>query len=444
MAAREKVGVEVLVHSAAPSRARDDTRYRAQATAYLDFSPANRIHLLANEDRDSLKLDEGAASQLQEELGDVLDEFNPPNPSIASGTEVARRIAAATADIPLASKPLPFSSFGSPQASFNSILDNFDSPPVRGFGNDPNRRVIEPGYQAHDSDSWEPPPGTLSDSQPDDGPYKQNLLSPAAVLEHYQQIRKESDIPPSPLLGQALVETPEYSRSRVSGLESGPRTRSAGAKAHHRNISSTSVVNASAEQATFSSAGGQSEAQQRQTSLISSTNLLAPITSGKASNSTGTSRRCRKVRDTNGELLEIRSVAPTSNEKLDAKSLITPPLAQLAEQLSLPIRFKPLRQSRPLRPMERGYWHVNCSSWGSELKDEFWKFLEAYLEKGLAGWGVWCMKDIETDSVRMYCWGEIVGHIYLLLYMVSQRKVKGSGAKWIDGEGLAVITMPTE
>jgi hypothetical protein len=102
----------------------------------------------------------------------------------------------------------------------------------------------------------------------------------------------------------------------------------------------------------------------------------------------------------------------------------------------------------------------------------------------MAGWGVWCVRCKSTSlaevqeeagtekeagengekntmdgengngngkgeeekaaamfQLRTYCWGEIVGHVYLLVHLVSERKVKGTGAVWVDGGGSVVVRM---
>ncbi|KAK3396493.1 hypothetical protein B0T20DRAFT_442436 [Sordaria brevicollis] len=119
--------------------------------------------------------------------------------------------------------------------------------------------------------------------------------------------------------------------------------------------------------------------------------------------------------------------------------LITPILAKLAIDLKLTRRYRPSLQTRPLRPYERGYWLVDCSSWSRALKEECWSFLDDYLDSGVAGWGVWCTRDEGFTRMRMYCWGAVVGHIYLLLYVISKREVKYTGVEWRDGEGVVVV-----
>ena len=42
---------------------------------------------------------------------------------------------------------------------------------------------------------------------------------------------------------------------------------------------------------------------------------------------------------------------------------------------------------------------------------------------------------------KIYCWGEIVREVWLLLFIASHRKVIGAGAKWIDAAGEVVVVM---
>lgn len=88
-------------------------------------------------------------------------------------------------------------------------------------------------------------------------------------------------------------------------------------------------------------------------------------------------------------------------------------------------------------------------------------------DNGQAGWGTWCVREflqegscavvrndgdgVDKEShllrqpmeevVKVYCWGEVVGEIWLLLFMASKRKVKGVGARWVDAGGVAVVGM---
>lgn len=44
--------------------------------------------------------------------------------------------------------------------------------------------------------------------------------------------------------------------------------------------------------------------------------------------------------------------------------------------------------------------------------------------------------------LQIYCWGEVVPHIYIVLFLATSRMVKGAGASWIDGAGEVVVRMP--
>jgi hypothetical protein len=44
-------------------------------------------------------------------------------------------------------------------------------------------------------------------------------------------------------------------------------------------------------------------------------------------------------------------------------------------------------------------------------------------------------------EVRVFCWGEVVRHVYLMLYVASKSKVRKLGLKWIDAEGEVVVQM---
>ncbi|CCC04984.1 unnamed protein product [Sordaria macrospora k-hell] len=127
--------------------------------------------------------------------------------------------------------------------------------------------------------------------------------------------------------------------------------------------------------------------------------------------------------------------------RVDNTSLITPVLAKLAADLNLPKRFQPSLQTRDLRPYERGYWLVDCMSWDRELKESCWSFLADYLGGGAAGWGIWCTRDEGFTRLRMYCWGAVVGHMHLVLYIMSKREVLYTGMEWVDADGEVVIRM---
>jgi hypothetical protein len=143
-------------------------------------------------------------------------------------------------------------------------------------------------------------------------------------------------------------------------------------------------------------------------------------------------------------LLEIRPAPPTtSTADLDPQTFITDTLHQLAAKTSAARHFRPVSTTRDLRPMERGYWLLNCESWDDGLRKRCWHFLRNCIGKNLVGWGVWCMRDAEHSTIRVYCWGIVVPYIFLLLCLASEGKIMKIGAIWIGGDGEAIIKMPS-
>lgn len=45
------------------------------------------------------------------------------------------------------------------------------------------------------------------------------------------------------------------------------------------------------------------------------------------------------------------------------------------------------------------------------------------------------------EVVKVYCWGEVVGEVWILLYIGSDKKVRDVEAKWVDAGGVAVVVM---
>jgi hypothetical protein len=119
--------------------------------------------------------------------------------------------------------------------------------------------------------------------------------------------------------------------------------------------------------------------------------------------------------------------------------LISEKLAKLARDLSS--RYRPTTK-RDIEAFERGYWLINCNGWDPTVRFDTWVFLANYLKSGLAGWGTWCRRDKTHDWIRLYCWGHVVKHTYLLLYLASGRQIKTSGAKWYGADGEVALEIP--
>ncbi|KAM0563977.1 hypothetical protein ACHAPJ_000185 [Fusarium lateritium] len=135
--------------------------------------------------------------------------------------------------------------------------------------------------------------------------------------------------------------------------------------------------------------------------------------------------------------LEIRPPSPSVGlNDVDPSDLISEKLAKLARDLSS--RYRPTA-TRDIDPFERGYWLINCKDWSPAVRFDIWVFLSNYLRSGLAGWGTWCRRDKTHHWIRLYCWGHVAKHTYLLLYLASGRQVKTSGATWYGADGEVVL-----
>ncbi|KAL5357368.1 hypothetical protein BJX96DRAFT_144344 [Aspergillus floccosus] len=160
-------------------------------------------------------------------------------------------------------------------------------------------------------------------------------------------------------------------------------------------------------------------------------------------------------------------------------SHITPTLAMLATRLKSARTYTPLHQTRPLDKLERGHWFVpltldeddpssglqpsvattpvaDPNTWDMVFFSRFWSFLSDFITEQRAGWGVWCiLEDAQTGPakgpassprntvLKVYAWGEIAVHVYLLLFLASERRIRKIGAQWRDGADQVVIQMPS-
>lgn len=132
-------------------------------------------------------------------------------------------------------------------------------------------------------------------------------------------------------------------------------------------------------------------------------------------------------------------------------SHVTPQLqTQFWDSVELQGKYKPLPH-RDLRQSERGYWQFDTRSWSPKIQIKFWVFLQSNIGSGVGGWGVWCVREndpeadenddanAELGTVKVFCWGEVVGHVWLLCYVASQARLKRVESQWIDADGEIVV-----
>jgi hypothetical protein len=123
-------------------------------------------------------------------------------------------------------------------------------------------------------------------------------------------------------------------------------------------------------------------------------------------------------------------------------SQITPYLATIKTQN--PMRFKPIKKLHDPAPDTRGWWSIDCSEWPARAQKDFWDALCKLLEDGSLGWATSLHREVGAQTlgeVRLYCWGELVEHMWLVLWLCSKGKVDGAGLTWFDAWKTAVFEM---
>ncbi|KAI1759733.1 hypothetical protein GGR53DRAFT_512576 [Hypoxylon sp. FL1150] len=463
--------VEILVHIGAPSRAADDVWYRSLASSYIDFQPANRIDPFTQADQDLTN--DGGRSSVE-----------------CRGTEQG-----VTQAIYISSQSnSSFGSFRSPQASFRSVIDNVNSPRL------PARRTAEaePATNAEDAtgpiiqSSWQTPPSLVQDSyQIGNAVDAAILTSPTRVLESYLQHLGSPTVPAAtfqessngsssrnignatrpqtiknklvasltPITPQIVPCTPRYNPTnllkktlegaRQEGNVPDQRRIPRQDEVSSDNIIEETIIMESSDPSSATRADSEPPpAKRHQLNAVgTSPRALLRAASDIGPRSASNQRAPLSVTFLSDhgytyDSLEIIGPEPAvSVAALDPESFITPGLERLARDLDVSKRYKPKEETRALRPLERGYWLLDCSTWEPQLKRDTWAYLANYVGSGVAGWGVRCCRDVDFQWLRVYCWGLVTSHIYLLLYLATQRKIRYIGSSWFDCMGIPVIVM---
>jgi len=486
----DDVPVEILVHIAAPSRAVDDVRYRALASAYTAFQPATRRPLHGLNEPSSEPLSSSTTYTSIFKRGKVA------SPAIDNSLES------------LQDQEGPPCSLTSPQASFGSVLDNAGSPSVV--------RAYRVPLSAPQLDSWQSPSSLVGDSQPEVSTAIADLTSPTRLLEYYLQGfdsftssswspsqqqgtvadggQPEADVsqfmdhrvaPAIPgayipaLTGviPSSVPNDDSHESSLSMLE--PRSVTAANNGPSHPVATTKgslelcamndrdAVHTSSHVSLVPSskpiALGRSDSEPSATpkpsfnttralhqALYRASSDLGPRSSTlhTVSSSTGSTADFSAVLfySSHGYTLDSLELCapepPVANDTISPSDLITPQLRDLlADAQPRRRKSQPKTQTRAIRPMERGYWNVDCLSWSPDLKRATWAHLANWIGMGLAGWGTRCTRDEEFTRVRLYCWGETAPYMYYLLWLTSYRKILAVECAWVDADGKAVLVM---
>ncbi|KEF51822.1 uncharacterized protein A1O9_12159 [Exophiala aquamarina CBS 119918] len=86
----------------------------------------------------------------------------------------------------------------------------------------------------------------------------------------------------------------------------------------------------------------------------------------------------------------------------------------------------------------------NSPLWTEADFTTFWGNMSQFIRDGKAGWGSRLVKEANQDNtwdVRFFCWGEVLGHAWLALWILSDKLVGRMPMTWVSADGLAVVRM---
>ena len=385
---------ELLVHISAPCGASDDARYRKEAEGYLLFKPANR-HSLCQLELSAGDETKVAASTVLDTVPVAIEDKETDHGNVdLSSLKTPGRVPRRLPQILVTRTPLECR----PQTAPPSISCIKETP-------------VPLLHRRSQSDSWEQPSSFIPDSQPS--------VSLAISLP---KRRHQSKSPSS----SSLLSSPSSKRRRVI---------SSRASLAAKDSPSSPLPNRQLDWKT----------------LVSSQSLRS-----------------------------ILGPPPRPSDKL-FKTYITAPLALITAHLPLPVFFTTFQAQPPYRQLkihERGHWAFSISSFSVEHKIKVWTYLEKFIGEGRAG-RVSCFLEEAANHVsedmnkipakaqpnranktpdcplpceveggegkeellKVYCMGEAVPSIWLLLFIATTRQIKGRRAQWIDASGTVVIQM---
>ena len=191
---------------------------------------------------------------------------------------------------------------------------------------------------------------------------------------------------------------------------------------------------------------------------------------------------------------------PSIGGELVFTTHITRTLQAIVDRIPLDKVYRPSRVSRPVRALERGRWLFNVlvvrdqrvsslrctvgndekfgvldgefdirrrkgrwtqddglgrrhSAWTEVEFLNFWRNMSRLVRQGKCGMGCRLVKEVDRKAsselgqvwrVTMFCWGEVVGHIWLALWIISDKLTAQTPMQWISGDGTVVIEMSGE
>lgn len=420
---------EILVHVSAPCTSASDIHYRRLAAAYLEFAPS-RVTSLRDIDPPAPEAVTPAAHRTGVDLSsDAFSESFDHGSFVRAGPKHYH----AAQHVP------PSSSFGSPCTGTNTGAGS--APACPASSDDPD--IIE----------------EIPDSYPACTVAVDAFCSPTRILEHYLQQIKPAPRPPKRPLD--IDADADADVRQVPGGSSRPAAKFPRSQPRTQHRQSPRPTPTSLRRNQSDHGPPRPRAPPPTRSMSDSLLRLGPDDHADADADANTNVRRRRrpgpattAHDINPTTLHFFPPEPrVAAEPVTEASLLTPRLEDLARHLDLDKRYRPESASLgaslgaapaqaaavPHRPFERGYWLLDCSAWDPAARWRAWSFLAHWIRSGFAGWGVSCYRDEPLSWIRTYCWGSVAGHIYLLLYLVTVRRLKYMDMSWIGEDGVPKI-----
>lgn len=144
---------------------------------------------------------------------------------------------------------------------------------------------------------------------------------------------------------------------------------------------------------------------------------------------------------------------------------LTKTLERVSKRVPLSRYFRPAYVARDVGVLERGYWQFciriedgsirkprrasseqhHSPPWTEGDFGQFWQGISQFIQHGKAGWGTRLVKEARDSnqwSIRLFTWAELLGHIWVILWILSDKLIQGVPMQWIAGDGSVVVQMP--
>lgn len=114
-------------------------------------------------------------------------------------------------------------------------------------------------------------------------------------------------------------------------------------------------------------------------------------------------------------------------------------------------RFWHTKKTGKMQAYDYGHEDEAVGKWTEAEFLAFWDTFSTFIEKGNAGWAIRMVRDelslphpsdgLRKLRVRIFTWGEVIAHVYLAIWLFSEKTSVRIPMKWVAGDGMVVIEM---